>query len=81
MTTKTVTVFCQDTGDLGATIWIEAIEVDDSETMGAIAAIAISECASAWDQDEDDNSIVCIGIAEGNVRILDWVDAEAGGIQ
>lgn len=73
MTRKTFTVFCQDRYDPGTT-WIDSVQasgVEDAKRK------AVKKCADDWGYaGEVDlvDSIACIGVAKGNVQILDWED-------
>ncbi len=81
MTRKTFTVFCRESDDTGTT-WISTVQAKDVEDAKRKAVLA---CADDWgysdDEDDDDEArcgdiddIVCIGVAKGNVKILDWED-------
>ncbi len=67
---NTYTAFCRDAGELHGTIWIEAIE---AANITDAKAVAENECAAAWSY-EDSTSIECIGLAEGDIKILYWND-------
>lgn len=68
------TVFCREASGEG-TIYISS----DSGTSAKDAARKVlAECAQAWGMDASD--IEVIGIAEGDVNILEWSDDESGGV-
>lgn len=63
---KTFTAFCmQDDGE--GTIWIDTVRAIDTESAKIQAVL---DCAAALAHDPD--SIDCIGLAAGDVEILDW---------
>lgn len=63
---QTFTAFCmQNNGD--GTIWIDSVMAIDKESA---KIQAILDCAADWAHDPD--SINCIGLAAGNIDILDW---------
>lgn len=62
------TVFCQQADGKG-TIWIDsfdALEMEDAKR------IARATCASDWAAEEED--IHVLGVAAGDVEILEWED-------
>ena len=61
------TVWVQHSNGFGTT-WIGAVKAD---TPAAARTAAIHQCAAAWGRANPENLQV-IGIAEGNVAILDW---------
>lgn len=65
---QTFTVFCREADNTGTT-YITAVEATD---QNAAASAALAECADAWGQEQD--TIRVLGIAEGNVTILEWDD-------
>lgn len=76
----TYTAFCQEANGRG-TIWIEAIEVaevgDPEEQIELARSEAIKACAYAWygDDDEIEPDIVCLGLAKGDIEIVEWDDS------
>jgi hypothetical protein len=65
---ETYTAFCIQANREG-TIWIdtvEAVSLVDAEQK------AVEKCAAAWEYPVED--VHCLGIAAGNVEILDWND-------
>ena len=64
------TVFCRNANDTGTT-FITSTDADDIEQA---KQNALEECAEAWDQDE--TTIRVVGVAEGDVTILEWDDCE-----
>jgi len=64
------TVFCRDADDTGTT-FITSVEADNIDQA---KKDALEECASAWEQDV--TSIRVVGVAEGDVNILEWDDCE-----
>lgn len=62
------TVFCRDADGTGTT-WISAIGAPDVETAKTRAR---NRCAEDWDCDAEDVSVV--GVAAGDVTILEWED-------
>lgn len=78
------TAFCHDSGGKG-TIWISALEVpinDDKDIeMEAAKQTAIEMCARDWEHFDGDSdvpltdSIVCMGLATGEIDIADWDDS------
>lgn len=67
---RTFTVFCRDADDTGTT-FITSVGADNIE---AAKAAALKECADAWGQNID--SIRVVGVAAGDVEILEWDDME-----
>lgn len=67
---NTYTVFCQEADGHG-TIWISAIV---AESYPDAMDIAQHQCADDWNMDEAD--IHVLGVAEGDIKILHWVDLE-----
>lgn len=65
---KTFTVFCTDKAGT-ETIWISSVEANDTDQA---AKIGKSQCAEDWQQDE--NTVHVLGIAKGDVEILEWND-------
>lgn len=63
------TAFCQSASGAG-TIWIDRVAAPDVE---AAKQAAREKCASDWEY-EDPADIHVLGIAEGDVKILDWED-------
>ncbi len=72
--TSTFTVFCQQTDQLG-TIHIDTVEATDLPS--AILA-GREQCLRDWNGSETGSlsldDIHCLGVAEGDVRILHWKD-------
>ena len=64
------TAFCRDADGSGTT-WIEDVDASNVEAAKDLARI---KCARDWGYEVDD--VVCIGIAEGDVKILFWQDVE-----
>ena len=75
-THKVVTVFCRDPSIDWGNMWIEPIHVPIEYTNSQIAEDAVGLCALAWKYLPTD--VICVGIAEGNVTILDWCADEEG---
>ena len=78
MPPKTFTVFCQHESGKG-TIWISTITIEhynyEDWPLALIEKRAIEQCADEWSYDEEEaQSIICMGIAEGDVHILSWDD-------
>lgn len=66
---KTYTVFCQNALEVGGTTWIAAIEAD---SVDEAKEEALDQCAESWCMS---NSDICVlGVAEGDVNILEWND-------
>lgn len=76
--TQTVTVFCVHSSQTDCPTYITSFDMPYGAPTEEIAAAAVRDCAEAWGADEED--VVCIGIAEGDVKIIDWVDASDGGL-
>lgn len=77
----TFTAFCQDANGSG-TIWIDNVEVDGTpldvttdEQIEAAKAAARAACASDWGY-EDSSQIHVLGLAKGDVQIVEWEDIE-----
>lgn len=78
------TVFCRDPDDANSTIWISTVEANNSTDAIQVGRDA---CAEDWnyteqsiDNELDDscghiNDIVVLGVAEGNINILEWADS------
>lgn len=64
----TFTVFCTDTYGECST-WISAVEARDCAHAKEVAS---AQCARDWSVEPD--AIHILGVAEGDVRILDWND-------
>ena len=64
------TAFCRGSDGTGTT-WISSIE---AESADAAMEAAINECADDWECSPED--VECIGLAEGDVKILFWEDGE-----
>ena len=67
---KPFTVWCRESNNTGTT-WIDNVDATDVEDA---KVKAVEKCAQDWQQDSD--GITCIGVAEGDVKILDWDDIE-----
>lgn len=63
------TAFCKQADDKG-TVWIDTITADSLEEA---KKNAIDACAADWLWQHQD-LIECIGLAEGEVKILFWQD-------
>ncbi len=77
MSSSTFTVFCQQVNQLG-TIHIDTVEAADLDS--AIQA-GRAQCLADWNGDNSGSDapftlddIHCLGVAEGDVRILHWQD-------
>jgi hypothetical protein len=77
MTPSTFTVFCQQADQLG-TIHIDTVEAADLDS--AIQA-GREQCLADWNGTSSEpnatftlEDIHCLGVAEGDVRILHWQD-------
>ena len=67
---KTFTVFCQQADGIG-TIWIQAVDAADLDEAKKVGRDA---CAIDWCCGVDE---VCVlGVAEGDVHILYWIENE-----
>lgn len=64
------TVFCIDADGLGTT-WIGTVKATDAEEA---AQAAKAECAEDWQQDE--STIHVLGIATGDIEIVEWNDLD-----
>ena len=71
------TIFCQQSDDLG-TIHIDSVEAPDLESA---IIIGRRQCLDDWNGDQAGKDaaftledIHCLGVAEGNIRILHWDD-------
>lgn len=62
------TVFIQ-ADDRTGTMWIGSV---DAEDIGVAKIKAYEACASDWGCDADD--IIVVGVASGDVEILEWDD-------
>lgn len=67
---KTYTVFIRQDNNRGTT-FITAVEAPDQEIA---AILALAECAECWEWDLADLHV--LGIAAGNVDILEWEDLD-----
>jgi hypothetical protein len=65
---NTYTAFCQETGGNGTT-WIASLQADSVEEAKTLAQ---AKCAEDWQWEQED--IHVLGIAEGDVTILEWDD-------
>ena len=68
---KTYTAFCQESSGEG-TIWIEAITVNDDDSIDQVALQAMKACADAWGGDEED--VRCLGLLDGDCKVVHWED-------
>ena len=78
---QTYTAFCQASDGRG-TIWIDTVGVpslgpdpeitDAGAQIEAAKLVARIACADAWGCDPDD--VHCLGLAKGDVEIVDWED-------
>jgi hypothetical protein len=75
-TYKVVTVFCRNPDEVNGTMWIDTLQVPVEFTNVDIAEEAILVCANEWECLASD--VICTGIAEGGVNLLDWCDDEYG---
>lgn len=66
------TVFCRASDDRGTT-YITCVEAADIESG---KQLALEECALNWGQTNTDD-IRILGVAEGDVNILDWDDLDS----
>jgi hypothetical protein len=64
------TVFIKDLVSDGTT-WIGHIDTTDVEKA---KSEAMRQCAADWDRGEDFDNIDILGVAEGDIRILEWND-------
>lgn len=67
---RTWTVFCRDPSEHNGTTWISHVEAPTAE---AAANLATGLCADELGL-EDDESIICIGVIEGNISVALWDD-------
>lgn len=71
---NTYTAFCQEDDGTG-TIWIAPVK---AESMEAAKEQAVKDCARDWGRDGDDwkdgNGIHLLGLAAGDVKIIEWND-------
>jgi hypothetical protein len=77
MNPKTFTVFCQQADQLG-TVHIDSVEAPDLESA---IRTGRGQCLADWNGDNSGfdapltlDDIHCLGVAEGDVRILHWED-------
>lgn len=73
--TQTFTVFCRESNNEGTT-WIGAVQARDTEEAGDIA---LEACAAEWSSDGptwSPDDIIVLGVAEGDVKILEWNEPE-----
>lgn len=65
------TVFIRQSNNQGTTYITssDATNIEDAKTD------ALAQCMEDWDV-EDEDHIVVIGVAEGDVKILEWDDLE-----
>lgn len=66
---NTYTVFVCD-ADQVRTVFITSVE---AESIPAARRIALTECADAWGMHSTDELHV-LGVADGDVQILEWTD-------
>lgn len=67
------TAWCQQSDGRG-TIWIGSIELEtDGDYLPYAKLMAREACAADWGAD-DCSDIHCLGLAMGNVEIIDWED-------
>lgn len=62
------TIFCQQTTGEG-TIWIQSVEAADIDAAREEGRL---QCSFDWEYDPEDVHV--LGIAEGNITILEWDD-------
>lgn len=62
------TVWCRQANDTGTT-WIQSVEARDAEHA---AKVGLRQCSLDWGMPEEPISV--IGVAEGNVKIVEWND-------
>lgn len=74
----TFTAFCQSVDGMG-TIWIDTVEVANvpldvttDEQIEAAKTAAREACADDWGSDPDE--IHVLGLAKGDVQIVEWED-------
>jgi hypothetical protein len=67
---NTYTVFCKEKSGEGTT-WIDAVQ---ATSMDLAKLIALERCAKDWSWDQED--IEVIGVAAGDVQILEWDNNE-----
>jgi hypothetical protein len=77
MIPSTFTVFCQQADQLG-TIHIDSVEAPD---LDSAIQVGRAQCLADWNGDNSGSDapytledIHCLGVAEGDVRILRWED-------
>lgn len=66
----TFTVFCRSADNMGTT-WIGTVKASSIEEA---AGAGREQCAKDWLYDEE--NVVAIGVAAGDVQILYWEDME-----
>ena len=66
------TVFCRDRSDTGTT-WIDSVEARD---VADARERAVAACSFDWNYDP--LRIVCIGVVEGDAKVLYWEDLSDG---
>lgn len=69
---NTFTVFIRDADNTGTT-YITAVQATDVE---AAKKAACAKCWADWGYDEDNEPLHVLGVAEGDVTILEWDDCE-----
>jgi hypothetical protein len=67
---KTYTVFIQE-AETPTTTFITAVEAPDQEVA---ANLALTECIEAWGDSYTRADLHILGIAAGDVEILEWED-------
>lgn len=70
------TVFCSQSNGEG-TMWIGNVTTSATD-LASIRDMACNQCAIDWDTDADD--IVCVGVIEGNAKVLSWEDEVWSGL-
>ena len=65
---QTFTAFCQEADGTG-TIWIQQVK---AETIADATAAARRDCAENWGFDVE--QVHCLGLAQGDCRIVHWQD-------
>jgi len=77
MSTPIFTVFCQQSDELG-TIHIDSVEAPDLESA---ILVGRTRCLDDWNGSNTGKDatftledIHCLGVAEGDIRILHWED-------